>query len=205
MHDENIRKMSEMALPLLTDVPVINILVCDILHRLKKRVTKKQLAHILVDNEIVSYFFFQESFTYLKETGSIRTEPLYIDASGKPADLRIILTEQGKTCAVKLCGYVSKTYRDKATSCAVSYFSVEQFQDQVKITYEENSDGYYVHVRCLNKKSDLMDLKFNVSTIEQAKFLGAKVKANPSEFYGKVWKAFDTTPDMKNKNEIIDE
>lgn len=208
MQDDNIKRMAERALPQLTDVPVINILICDLINRLKRKITKNQLEHILVDNGIVSYFFFQESFAYLKESGSLKTEPIceyHSDNSEKKIDEKISLTEQGETCAKKLKNYISKTYRDKVTSCAISYFSMEQFEDQVRITYEKNNDGYYVHVRCLNKESDLMDLRFNVSSLEQAKFLGRKVMTNPSEFYAKVWNAFDTSPDLKNKDEIISE
>ena len=76
MQDDNIKRMAERALPQLTDVPVINILICDLINRLKRKITKNQLAHILVDNGIVSYFFFQESFAYLKESGSLKTEPV---------------------------------------------------------------------------------------------------------------------------------
>jgi hypothetical protein len=201
MQEENIKKMSEIALPQLTDVPTINILVCFLLNRLKREVTKKQLYDILVDSEIVSYFFYQESIAYLLKTGSLEVKDSKVEDETLEDDDRIIyiLTEQGISCAVELENYISKIYRDSAVLTALSYFSMEKFKNQVKIDYIKNPDGYYVHIRCLDKKSDLMELKFNVPTLEQAKFLGKKVMKNPASFYSNIWQAFDINNKNKSK------
>jgi hypothetical protein len=201
MQEENIKKMSEIALPQLTDVPTINILVCFLLNRLKREVTKKQLYDILVDSEIVSYFFYQESIAYLLKTGSLEVKDSKVEDETLEDDDRIIyiLTEQGISCAVELENYISKIYRDSAVLTALSYFSMEKFKNQVKIDYIKNPDGYYVHIRCLDKKSDLMELKFNVPTLEQAKFLGKKVMKNPASFYSSIWQAFDINNKNKSK------
>lgn len=201
MQDENIKKMAEMATPLLTDISSINILICDLLYRLKKKITRGQLYDILVSSEIVSYFFYLDSIEYLIKTGSL--EENIIDLQD-PDKNEIELTAQGETCAKELRNYISKIYRDKAVITALIYFTKEKFKNQLKIDYIKDDSGYYVHIRCIEKTSDLMDLKFHVSTIEQAKFLGSKVMRNPKDFYNKIFASFDTS-ELLYGAELIDE
>ena len=44
----------------------------------------------------------------------------------------------------------------------------------------------YTHIRCLDTKNDLMDLKLFAPDMGQAKLIGEKIMLNPAGFYGKV-------------------
>lgn len=72
MQDENLMKMSQIATPPLMDTHMANILICCLLDHLKKPVTPTQLYEIAVETEIINYFFYQESITYLQKNGSLQ-------------------------------------------------------------------------------------------------------------------------------------
>ena len=65
MQDENIFKMSKSADTEIKDTGMSNILICYLLHKLGRPVETEQLYEIAVGNEIISYFFYQESIDYL--------------------------------------------------------------------------------------------------------------------------------------------
>lgn len=186
MKDENLKKMSDSAFPILTDVPSINILICDLFNRLKRPMTEKNLEDILVGNDIVSYFFFRDSLDYLIKSGSLDV----IEGSGEGKKLS--LSPKGKETALKLKNFVSKSYRDISELKALIYFSNERLKDQVVIDYEKLSSGYCVHIVFKDSPENLMDLKFRIPTLRQAKFLCRKVRQNPNEFYKNIFSAFDT-------------
>lgn len=87
MQDENLMKMSQIATPPLMDTHMANILICCLLDHLKKPVTPTQLYEIAVETEIINYFFYQESITYLQKwfsptkAGRKRTRLVFPDES----------------------------------------------------------------------------------------------------------------------------
>lgn len=59
----------------------------------------------------------------------------------------------------------------------------------MKLEYIPLKKGYYVHVRCLDRECDLLDLKLYAPDLTQAKFLGEQIMKNPAGFYGKILEA----------------
>ncbi|MDE6019963.1 MAG: DUF4364 family protein [Ruminococcus sp.] len=180
MQDENLLKMSEMATPPVMETHTASILICYLLYRIDRPIEKAHLYDIAVSSDIINYFFYQESISYLEKNGSIiRTNT----EDGKPA---YALAKEGAQCAEQLKDCVSKAYRDKMVSCALKYFARLKRENEVKIEYITLKKGCYVHVRCLDVQDDLLDMKLYAPDMTQAKYLGEQIMLNPAGFYGKI-------------------
>ena len=107
MHDENIFKMSKLANTEIKDTGMANILICYLLHKINRPVEFEQLYEITVGNEIISYFFYQESIDYM-----LRNNMIKIVKNDNLKDC-YINDEKGNLCATELKRYVPKSYRDK--------------------------------------------------------------------------------------------
>ena len=134
-------------------------------------------------NEIINYFLYQESITNLIHQNLIQVIP---DKQNVPA---FQLTDRGREYARQLKEYVSKPYRNKLVSAAFRYFAKIKRENEVKLEYIPLKKGYYVHVRCLDRECDLLDLKLYAPDLTQAKFLGEQIMKNPAGFYGKILEA----------------
>ena len=180
MQDENIFKMSAAADLEIKDVPTLNILICYLIYKIDKPVEVEHLYEIAVSTGLVNYFYYQDSINYL-----ITNDCISLDKTPSGSEC-YILTSKGKSCAQQLKKYAPKSYRDKLVLAAFKYFAKLKYEQEIKIEYIELETGYYTHVRCLDKKCDLMDLKLYAPDLTQAKLLGEKIMLNPSGFYGKV-------------------
>ncbi|MCD8188426.1 MAG: DUF4364 family protein [Ruminococcus sp.] len=180
MQNENIFKMSEAADTEIKDVPTLNILICYLLYRINKPVEIEQLYEIAVSTGLINYFYYQDSIDYL-----LKNDCISIVKNKDNADC-YALQEKGRFCAKQLKTYAPKSYRDKLVLAALRYFARLKHEQEIKIEYIPVENGYYTHVRCLDFKCDLMNLKLFAPDLTQAKLLGEKIKLNPSGFYGKV-------------------
>ena len=185
-------KMSEYASTGLDDLHTVNILICYLLYRLKRPIEPEQLYDIAVNNEIINYFTYQESISYLLKNNSVKEETI----DGKNL---YILTEKGISGAKTLRTFVKKSYRDKIVVAALKYFARIKYQNEVKIDYIPLDRGYYVHCRCIDVKDDLMDLKLYAPDKAQAEIIGKNIMKNPLGFYSRV-----LNMTLNNKEEDFD-
>ncbi len=180
MQDENIFKMSEAADTVISDVPTLNILLCYLLYKIDKPVEIEHLYEIAVSTGLINYFSYQDSIDYLVKNECVAIE------DNKHGVQCYTIQPKGIICARQLKTYAPKSYRDKLVLAALRYFARLKFEQEIKIEYIPVANGYYTHVRCLDKNCDLMDLKLYAPDLTQAKLLGEKIMLNPAGFYGKV-------------------
>ncbi|MDD6279657.1 MAG: DUF4364 family protein [Ruminococcus sp.] len=173
-------KMSEMADTAIKDVPTLNILLCYLLYKIDRPVEPEQLYEIAVSTELINYFYYQDSIDYL-----LKSECIALEKNKNGVESYVLLVK-GRECAKELKKYAPKSYRDKLVLAALKYFAKLKYEQEIKIEYVPIENGYYTHVRCLDAKCDLMDLKLFAPDLTQAKLLGEKIMLNPSGFYGKV-------------------
>lgn len=198
MQEENLLKMSEMATPPVMETYTASILICYLLYKIDRPIERSHLYDIAVSSNIINYFFYQESISYLEKNGSIiQTET----DDGKTA---YVLAENGVQCAKQLRDYVSKAYRDKMVSCALKYFAKLKRENEVKIEYIPIEHGYYVHVRCLDTLADILDMKLYAPDLTQAKYLGDQIMLNPAGFYGKILDAAFQNEEEKSDYDLSD-
>ena len=180
MQEENMMKMSKMATPPIMDPHTANILICYLLYKIDKPVRVSHLYDIAVGSNIINYFAYQDSISYLTEHNSVAVR------QNEEAVDYYVLTENGIRTAKELRNYVGKAYRDKLVSAAFHYFARIKRESEVKIEYIPLKKGYYVHVRCLDIEDDLLDMKLYAPDYTQAKYLGEQIMLNPAGFYGKI-------------------
>lgn len=180
MQNDNIFKMSEMADTEIKDVPTLNILICYLLYKIDKPVNTEHLYDILMSTGVINYFFYNDSIDYLLSNGHIKAVPDENDGQC------YVLMNKGIGCARELKKYAPKSYRDKLVLAALRYFARLKNEQEIEIEYSPIDEGCYVHVRCLDTRCDLMNLKLFAPDMTQAKLLGEKIMLNPAGFYGKV-------------------
>ncbi len=180
MQDENIRKMAERADMEIRDVPTLNILLCYLLYKIDKPVETEQLYEIAIETGIVNYFYYQDSIDYLQKNGLISVQ--------KDSQLNncYVLESKGVACAKELKAYAPKSYRDKLVLAALKYFARRKYEKEIKVDYVPAEKGYYVQIRCLDTKCDLMDLRLYAPDVTQAKLIGERIMLNPAGFYSRV-------------------
>ncbi len=194
MQDENFHKMSEMADSDIKDVHTLNILLCYLLYKINRPVAIEQLYDIAVGTGVINYFFYQDSINYLLDNKSIE---IIIDGDNVKS---YSLTQKGVICAHQLKSFVPKSQRDKLILASLKYFAKIKQNKEVVIEYLPiESGGYYIHVRCLDVKADLMDLRLFAPDLTQAHMIGDKIELNPAGFYGKLIKLA-----LNNMEEDID-
>ena len=175
----NNNKISEFASTELSDKHTVNILICYLLYRLHKPIEPEQLYEIAVSNNIVNYFVYQESISYLLNNDSI------VEKHDNGVNV-YELTDKGVSCAKTLKTFVGKAHRDKIVVAALKYFAKIKYKSEVQIDYIKLENGYYVHCRCIDKHDDLMDLKLYAPDKAQAEIIGKNIMKNPLGFYSKV-------------------
>lgn len=180
MQEENILKMAAFADTEIKDVPTLNILLCYLLYKIGRPVEPDQLYDIAIGTGVVNYFYYQDSMDYL-----LKNE-LIIKDKGEKGEELYILQDKGRECARQLKSYAPKSYRDTLVLAALRYFARIKAEQELKIEYEKLDNGYYTHIRCLDRDCDLMDLKLYAPDLTQAKMIGERILLNPAGFYGKV-------------------
>ena len=69
----------------------------------------------------------------------------------------------------------------------MKYFARIKKEKEIKLEYIKlETGGYYMSVRFLDIKADLMELKLFAPDLTQAKLLGNKIMNNPAGFYSKL-------------------
>ena len=92
-------KMSKMATPPIMDPHTANILICYLLYKIDKPVRVNHLYDIAVGSDIINYFAYQDSISYLLEHDSVELRR----RDGETE--YYVLTENGiRTAIAQLCG-----------------------------------------------------------------------------------------------------
>ncbi|MFR6588057.1 MAG: DUF4364 family protein [Ruminococcus sp.] len=171
--------MAKMATPPIMDSHMANILLCYLLYRIDRPVQVSQLYDIAVGSNIINYFAYQESISYLTEHGSVQLRRM-------PEGVEeYVLMEPGVQTARELRNYVGKAYRDKLVSAALQYFARLKRESEVKLEYIPLKKGYYVHVRCLDLEDDLLDLKLYAPDYTRQSIWASRSCATPPVSTGK--------------------
>lgn len=165
----------------LSDLHLINILICYLLSKMSEPVPPDDLYDIVVGSGIINYFYYNDSLSFLTQNGSI-----VLAETPDGTDRRYMLLPRGELCAKRLKDFVPKIFRDRLVLTAIRYTARQKYENEVKITFEEMDKGYYLHLRCLDQGDDALDLKLSVPDLQHAKLLGEQIMKNPAGFYGRI-------------------
>ena len=104
-------KMSKMATPPIMDPHTANILICYLLYKIDKPVQVSHLYDIAVGSNIINYFAYQDSISYLTEHNSVAVR------QNEEAVDYYVLTENGIRTAKELRNYVGKASSFRKSCC----------------------------------------------------------------------------------------
>lgn len=170
------------------------VLLCYLLKKLERPVTPDQLYEIAVTSGIVNYFYYAGAVDELVKNETILLEE-------QDGVLVYVLAPKGIYTIDELKQYAPKSFRDRLFAEALRYFARLRREREVKISYTEAGNGYYIECRILDIGEDLLQLKLFAPDLEQAELIGEKIMANPTDFYGKI---IGFALENKEENPIIE-
>ncbi|HEX9026450.1 MAG TPA: DUF4364 family protein [Clostridium sp.] len=161
------------------------LLMLYVLKSIKDPISNTQLTEIILENNFMNYFTFQQYLAELEDSRFVE----YHEANDKKL---LALTEKGDN--------VLSLFKDRISPSKIAII-VEYIKDkigsikkeltiQADYTLGESDDSFIVDLKAIEDQSLLMELKLSVPTKKQATSICTKWKENPSEIYTNIINIF---------------
>ncbi len=153
------------------------LLMLYVLKSIKNPISNTQLTEIILENNFINYFTFQQYLSELEESKFVE----YHDVNDKKL---LILTEKGDN--------VLSLFQDRISPSKMSTINdyikekIESIKKELTIHSDYTlgaNDSFIVNLKAVEDDSLLMELKLSVPSKNQATSICAKWKDNPSEIY----------------------
>ncbi len=171
--------MNEFTPAELNSVHYVKVLLCCLLNKLNRSVTEKQLYEIVLDSEVINYFYYTEALGELIENGSAER----IERGGETF---VELTEKGRHGADYFDETVPRYFRYRILKAAMYYFARLERESEADVRIVPTEKG--CEVRCVigDADYDLMSMSLYAPDSEQAELIKEKIMLDPLGFYRKV-------------------
>ena len=154
------------------------LLMLYVLKSIKDPISNTQLTEIILENNFMNYFTFQQYLAELEDSRFVE----YHEANDKKL---LALTEKGDN--------VLSFFKDRISPSKIAII-VEYIKDkigsikkeltiQADYTLGESDDSFIVDLKAIEDQDLLMELKLSVPSKNQATSICNKWKENPSEIY----------------------
>lgn len=161
------------------------LLMLYVLKSIKDPISNTQLTEIILENNFMNYFTFQQYLAELEDSKFVE----YHEANDKKL---LALTEKGDN--------VLSFFKDRISPSKIAII-VDYIKDkigsikkeltiQADYTLGESDDSFIVDLKAIEDQSLLMELKLSVPTKKQATSICTKWKENPSEIYTNIINIF---------------
>ena len=157
----------------------VKILLCYLLNKLNVPITHDELVEIIMDSEIINYFYFSDAIAVLEETGAV----IVSEKDGKTV---YTLGEKGRMSAEFFSENVHEIFRKRLMTAALRHMSVKRRNAIVDNTITDAPNGCYLNTVIKDSGFDLLKMSIYAPDREQAEFMKDKIFADPVEFYRKV-------------------
>lgn len=156
------------------------LLMLYILKSIKDPISNVQFTEIILENNFMNYFIFQQ---YLSELESSK----FVEYHENNDKKLLSLTEKGDN--------VLSLFKDRLSPSKISIINeyVKEKWESIKreLTIQSdytlaNNDGFIVDLKAVENDGLLMELKLAVPSKEQATSICSKWKENPSEIYNHI-------------------
>lgn len=165
--------------PELNSVHGVKVLLCFLLNRLNRDITEEQLYEIVLDSEVINYFYYAEALDVLLKNESVkRTE--------RDGKTYIELEEKGRLGADYFNDTIPYYFRKQLLKTAMYYFARLDRESRANIEIISKSNGCDVKCTLKDVNFDIMRLTLYAPDEEQAKLIRDKIMLDPNEFYRKV-------------------
>lgn len=160
------------------------LLMLYVLKAINEPISNTQLTEIILENNFINYFTFQQYLSELEESKFVE----YHKANDKNL---LVLTKQGDTV---LSLFKSRLSPSK-TSLIDQYIKekIESIKKELTIHADYtlgDNDSFIVDLKAVENQSLLMELKLSVPSKNQAVAICSKWKDNPSEIYNSIINIF---------------
>ncbi len=160
------------------------LLMLYVLKAINEPISNTQLTEIILENNFINYFTFQQYLSELEESKFVE----YHKANDKNL---LVLTKQGDTV---LSLFKSRLSPSK-TSLIDQYIKekIESIKKELTIHADYtlgDNDSFIVDLKAVENQSLLMELKLSVPSKNQAVAICNKWKDNPSEIYNSIINIF---------------
>jgi predicted transcriptional regulator len=153
------------------------LLMLYVLKEIKNPITNTQLTEIILENNFINYFTFQQYLSELEESKFVE----YNEVNDRKL---LMLTEKGDN--------VLSLFKDRISPSKISIINV-YIKEKIEYIKKEltihadytlgSNDCFIVDLKAIENQSLLMDLKLSVPSKKQATSICKKWKENPSEIY----------------------
>lgn len=162
------------------DLAESKLIVLYAMHKLNMPVTNNQLTNIMIENNIMNYFYLQQYLIDLKNSNFITT-------SSDNNKQFYIITDEGEKILNYFINRVPLTVKEKIENLVQS--NADKIKQEIEITADyipENENEYIVECRVNENKTNLIDLKINVPNKHQAKVICDNWTNNTSIIFGEI-------------------
>ena len=154
------------------------LLMLYVLKSIKDPISNTQITEIILENNFINYFTFQQYLSELEESKFVK----YEETNDKKL---LMLTEKGDN--------VLSLFKDRISPSKISIID-EYIKEKIVYIKKEltihadytlgnSEDSFIVDLKAIEDQALLMELKLSVPTKNQATSICTKWKENPSEIY----------------------
>lgn len=157
------------------------LLMLYVLKSIKEPISNTQLTEIILENNFINYFTFQQYLSELEESKFVE----YQEANDKKL---LLLTEKGDNVLTLFKARISPSQ----IAIVDEYIKVKigsikkELTIHADYTLGSGDDSFIVDLKAIEDQALLMELKLSVPTKKQAASICSKWKENPSEIYTSV-------------------
>lgn len=158
------------------------LLLLYILQKIKFPIFNSQLTEIVLENNFMNYFTFQQYISELLSSNFL----IFIDENSKQ---RIKLTEKGIKVLELFSSRISSDKIEKADKYIKN--KITTIKKDVTITADytiDNGNSYIVNLKASENSITLMEINVNMASNKQARDLCAKWKENSTQLYNDIIK-----------------
>lgn len=165
--------------PEFNSVHGVKVLLCFLLNRINRAVTEEQLYEIVLDSEVINYFYYTEALDALLKNRSVKKT----ERDGKTY---IELEEKGRVGADYFNDSIPYYFRKQLLKAAMYYFARRDRESNTDMKIVPTANGYEVSCAVRDASFDIMRLALYAPDEEQAKLIKEKIMLDPNGFYRKL-------------------
>ncbi len=162
----------------LKDKQEIKILICFLLDKADKSLTKNDITSIFQMRGLANYFEVSQAFEEMVNNKNI--------ISDEEKDNCYILTPSGKMIAEELAFSVPAAVREKALSSAKNYFCRLKSEQENNVIIRKNEFGYSVLCKVSGGEFNMMELKLYAPDMNMAVTIRDNFYRDPGAVYNSV-------------------
>ena len=157
----------------------IRLLVCYLLKKFDKKITRSKINEILQENSIANYFEVNQAISELIRDGRVICELT-------DADELLMLTADAMFRTAEIEKTLPRSVREKAVSAALKIFARDRAEEETTVEVDELEHGFNVSFIIKDVGTELMRLTIYVSESSQIELVKRNFYNNAAGIYSDI-------------------